>query len=192
MDFDTTGKTSATISLQPDSQKLDEVVVTALGIKKEKKRLGYSVQEVQGDNLVTARETNVTNSLAGRVAGVQITGGGSGVGSTSRIVIRGEGSLIPGNNSPLFVVDGIPITNRTVSNRAEGNLETDYGNGAADINPDDIESISVLKGPNATALYGSRGLNGVVLVTTKSGKATRGLGVSFTQNVTFEEALRIP
>nr|WP_299382594.1 SusC/RagA family TonB-linked outer membrane protein [Allomuricauda sp.] len=192
LDFDTTGKTSATISLQPDSQKLDEVVVTALGIKKEKKRLGYSVQEVQGDNLVTARETNVTNSLAGRVAGVQITGGGSGVGSTSRIVIRGEGSLIPGNNSPLFVVDGIPITNRTISNRSEGNLETDYGNGAADINPDDIESISILKGPNATALYGSRGLNGVVLVTTKSGSATRGLGISFTQNVTFEEALRIP
>ena len=192
LDFDTAGKTSATISLQPDSQKLDEVVVTALGIKKEKKRLGYSVQEVQGDNLVTARETNVTNSLAGRVAGVQITGGGSGVGSTSRIVIRGEGSLIPGNNSPLFVVDGIPITNRTISNRSEGNLETDYGNGAADINPDDIESISILKGPNATALYGSRGLNGVVLVTTKSGSATRGLGISFTQNVTFEEALRIP
>ncbi|UII81638.1 SusC/RagA family TonB-linked outer membrane protein [Flagellimonas sp. CMM7] len=191
-EFDITGKTNATIILQPDSQKLNEVVVTALGIKKEKKRLGYSVQEVQGDNLVTARETNVTNSLAGRVAGVQITGGGSGVGSTSRIVIRGEGSLIPGNNSPLFVVDGIPISNRTVSNRAEGNLETDYGNGAADINPDDIESISVLKGPNATALYGSRGLNGVVLVTTKSGKAGQGLGISFTQNVTFEDALRVP
>ena len=191
-EVDVTGKSNITVQLQPDSQQLDEVVVTALGIKREKKRLGYSVQEVQNENLVTARETNVTNSLAGRVAGVQITQGSSGVGSTSRIVIRGEGSLIPGNNSPLFVVDGIPISNRTVSNRAEGNLETDFGNGAQDLNPDDIETISILKGPNATALYGSRGLNGVVLVTTKSGKATRGLGVSFTQNVTFEEALRIP
>ncbi|MEM9650332.1 MAG: SusC/RagA family TonB-linked outer membrane protein, partial [Bacteroidota bacterium] len=191
-EYDTSGKTSASIVLQPDSQKLDEVVVTALGIKKEKKRLGYAVQEVQGDNLVTARETNVTNSLAGRAAGVQITGGSSGVGSTSLITIRGEGSLIPDNNSPLFVVDGIPISNRTISNRAEGNLETDFGNGAQDINPDDVESISILKGPNATALYGSRGLNGVVLITTKSGKNTQGLGISFTQNLTFETALRIP
>ncbi len=191
-EFDTSGKTTADIALQPDAQNLDEVVVTALGIKKEKKRLGYAVQEVKNENLVTARETNVTNSLAGRAAGVQITGGGSGVGSTSLITIRGEGSLIPGNNSPLFVVDGIPISNRTISNRAEGNLETDYGNGAQDINPDDVESISILKGPNATALYGSRGLNGVVLITTKSGKGSKGLGISFTQNLTFENALRIP
>ncbi len=191
-EFSISGKTSADIVLQPDSQSLDEVVVTALGIKKEKKRLGYAVQEVKNENLVTARETNVTNSLAGRAAGVQITGGGSGVGSTSLITIRGEGSLIPGNNSPLFVVDGIPISNRTISNRAEGNLETDFGNGAQDINPDDVESISILKGPNATALYGSRGLNGVVLVTTKSGKGSKGLGISFTQNLTFENALRIP
>ncbi len=180
------------VVLQPDSQQLDEVVVTALGIKKEKKRLGYAVQEVKGDDLVTARETNVTNSLAGRAAGVQVTGGSSGVGSTSLIVIRGEGSLIPGNNSPLFVVDGIPINNRTVSNSVEGNLETDFGNGAQDINPDDVESISILKGPNATALYGSRGMNGVVLVTTKTGKSKQGLGVSITQNMTFEDPLRIP
>ena len=191
-EFNPSGKTTADIVLQPDSQNLDEVVVTALGIKKEKKRLGYAVQEVKGENLVTARETNVTNSLAGRAAGVQITGGGSGVGSTSLITIRGEGSLIPGNNSPLFVVDGIPISNRTISNRSVGNLETDYGNGAQDINPDDVESISILKGPNATALYGSRGLNGVVLVTTKSGKSSKGLGINFTQNLTFENALRLP
>ncbi len=191
-EFNTTNKTNANIVLQPLSQNLDEVVVTALGIEKEKKRLGYSVQEVQGEDLVTARETNVTNSLSGRVAGVQVTGGGSGVGSTSLITIRGEGSLIPGNNSPLFVVDGIPINNRTTSNRSEGNLETDYGNGAQDINPDDIESISVLKGPNATALYGSRGMNGVILVTTKAGKNNTGLGVSYNQTLTFENPLRIP
>lgn len=178
--------------LLPGEELLDEVVVTALGIKRDRKKLGYAVQEIKNENLVTARETNVTNSLAGRSAGVQITGGGSGVGSTSRIIIRGEGSLNPGQNSPLFVVDGIPINNNTISNRAEGNLETDYGNGAQDINPDDVASISILKGPSATALYGSRGQNGVVLVTTKSGKSTKGLGVSFSQNVTFENALRIP
>ncbi|MFC5046467.1 SusC/RagA family TonB-linked outer membrane protein [Aquimarina hainanensis] len=180
------------IKLVPSEEALDEVVVTALGIKKEKKRIGYAVQEVEGDQIATAKEANLTNALAGRVAGVQITGGGSGVGSTSLITIRGEGSLIPGNNSPLFVVDGIPVTNRTVSNRAEGNLETDYGNGAQDINSDDIQSISVLKGPSATALYGSRGLNGVVLITTKSGQNSKGLGVSFSQNITFESPIRIP
>lgn len=186
------GQTNLTITLEESATGLSEVVVTALGIKKEKKRLGYSVQEVKGDELVTARETNVTNSLSGKVAGVQVTGGSSGVGSTSLITIRGEGSLNPGLNSPLFVVDGIPINNGTVSNRSEGNLEADYGNGAQDINPDDVESMTVLKGPSATALYGSRGMNGVILITTKSGTNTQGLGVSFTQNVTFENALRIP
>ncbi|MFK5974339.1 MAG: SusC/RagA family TonB-linked outer membrane protein [Flavobacteriaceae bacterium] len=186
------GQTNLTITLEESATGLSEVVVTALGIKVEKKRLGYSVQEVKGEELVTARETNIINSLAGKVAGVQITGGGSGVGSTSLITIRGEGSLIPGNNSPLFVVDGIPISNRTVSNRSEGNLETDFGNGAQDINPDDVESMTILKGPSATALYGSRGLNGVVLITTKSGRNSQGLGVSFTQNFTFENPLRIP
>ena len=180
------------ITLEASFQTLDEVVVTALGIKRETRALGYAVQEVKGEELTTARETNVINSLSGRVAGVQVIGGSSGVGSTSYITIRGEGSLIPGQNSPLFVVDGIPISNNTISNRSEGNLETDYGNGAQDLNPDDIESISVLKGPNATALYGSRGANGVIIITTKSGKDSKGIGISYNQNVTFETPLRIP
>jgi len=180
------------ILMKIDDTELDEVVVTALGVEREQKALGYAVQEVEGEELTEARETNVVNSLAGKVAGVQVVNGASGVGSTSLITIRGESSLIPGQNSPLFVVDGIPINNRTVSNRSEGNLETDYGNGAQDINPDDIESINVLKGPNATALYGSRGANGVILITTKSGKGTSGFQVNVNQNVTFEEALRIP
>ena len=178
-----------------DIKELGEVVVTALGVERETKALGYSVQEVQGEQLTTARETNVVNSLAGRVAGVQVTGGNSGVGSTSLITIRGSGSLLanPDANSPLFVVDGIPISNTVQSNRAEGNLETDYGNGAQDINPDDIESISVLKGPSASALYGSRGANGVILITTKSGAGTKkGIGVTYNQNVTFDTPLRIP
>lgn len=181
------------IALEQDITQLDEIVVTALGVERKTKALGYAVQEVQGEELAEAKEANVLNSLSGRMAGVQVTGGNSGIGSTSLITIRGEGSLIPGNNSPLFVVDGVPIaTNRTVSNRAEGNLETDYGNGAQDINPDDIASISVLKGPSASALYGSRGANGVILITTKSGQGQKGIGVSFNQSVTWEEPLRIP
>lgn len=182
----------STISLMPLQEALDEVVVTALGIKRESKKLGYSVQEVKGEELAKAKEANVVNSLSGKFSGVQVTGGNSGVGSTSIISIRGEGSLIPGQNSPLFIVDGIPISNSTSSTRSEGNLETDYGNGAQDINPDDIESMSVLKGPNATALYGSRGANGVILITTKSGKNSQGIGISFTNSTTFESVLRLP
>ena len=184
--------TVGSITLSASQEFLKEVVVTALGIKREQKKLGYSVQEVKGEELAEAKETNVVNSLSGKFSGVQVTGGNSGIGSTAVISIRGEGSLIPGQNSPLFVVDGIPISNSTVSNRSEGNLETDYGNGAQDINPDDIESMSVLKGPNATALYGSRGANGVILITTKSGKRSQGLGISFTRNTTFETPLRLP
>jgi len=180
------------VVLTTGAEKLSEVVITALGVKRETKALGYAIQEVDGDELTEARETNVVNSLAGKVAGVQVTNGSSGIGSTSRIVIRGESSLIPANNSPLFVVDGIPIDNSTRTNRTEGNLETDYGNGAGDINPDDIESISVLKGGSASALYGSRGANGVILITTKSGKGTKGIGVSVNAGVTFEKPLQLP
>lgn len=178
--------------LEASSEALEEVMITALGIKRETKALTYAAQELKGEEMTSARETNITNSLSGRSAGVQVIGGSSGVGSTSLITIRGEGSLIPGQNSPLFVVDGIPINNNTISNRSEGNLETDYGNGAQDINPDDVESMTILKGPNATALYGSRGSNGVILITTKTGKGSRGIGVTYNQNVTFESALRIP
>ena len=195
VDVDLSGvevKDVGVLILESSEQQLDEIVVTALGIKREAKRLGYAVQEIKGDELAEAKETNIVNSLSGKFSGVQVTGGNSGVGSTSVISIRGEGSLIPGNNSPLFVVDGIPINNDTRSNREEGNLETDYGNGAQDINPDDIASVSVLKGPSATALYGSRGANGVVLITTKSGKTSKGIGISFTNNTTMESVLRLP
>jgi len=185
-------KTKIDISLIEDSQTLSEVVVTALGVERDKKALGYSVQEVEGKELAEAREPNMVNALAGRVAGVQVTGGSSGIGSSALITIRGESSLIPGNNSPLFVVDGIPINNEIISNRSEGNLETDYGNGAAEINPDDIETISVLKGANASALYGARGANGVILITTKSGKGTQGIGISVNAGVTFERPLELP
>ena len=186
------GRSTIDINLAVDAQQLGEVVVTALGVERETKALGYAVQEIEGSTLTQAREPNLLNSLSGRIAGVQITNGASGVGSSARITIRGENSLVPGNNSPLFVVDGIPISNETRSVRSEGNLETDYGNGAAEINPDDIANISVLKGASAAALYGSRGANGVVLITTKSGKGQQGIGVSVNSTTTFERPLRIP
>ena len=179
------------VSLSGDAQQLSEVVVTALGIEREKRDLGYAVQEIDGEALTQARETNVVNALAGKIAGVNVTGGSSGVGGSARITIRGESSLT-GDNQPLFVVDGIPINNQLYGSSGRNNLEVDYGNGAAAINPDDIASISVLKGANASALYGSRALNGVILITTKSGKGANGLGVSVNSNVTFETPLILP
>jgi TonB-linked SusC/RagA family outer membrane protein len=186
----TAGKSNIQVVLQPTSQELDEVVVTALGIKRETKKLGYAIQEVSGDEITQAKEVNVVNSLAGKMAGVQVTGGNSGIGGTTNIIIRGESSFT--NNSPLFVVDGIPINNDVSSNSGDGNMEVDFGNGAMDINPDDVESMTVLKGPSATALYGSRGGNGVILITTKSGTKSRGIGVSVTNNTTFETILTMP
>ena len=171
---------------------LNEVTVTALGIKRETKALGYAAQEVDGDDISVVKTPNLLDNLTGKLAGVNITQGGSGVGSSSRIVIRGESSL-SGDNQPLFVVNGVPISNNNGSNGgSQGNLEADFGNGAAEISPDDIETLTVLRGANATALYGSRAANGVVLITTKSGKNSKGLGVSVSSSTTFERPLRVP
>lgn len=162
-------KLAINISLESTSENLQEVVVTALGIKKEKKALGYTVAELKGDELTQGKETNVANALSGKVAGVQVSRAASGAGGSSKVVIRGNNSLI-GNSQPLYVVDGVPIDNQNISapNQSGG---TDYGDGIGNINPEDIETMSVLKGPNAAALYGQRGSNGVILITTKSGKA---------------------
>lgn len=161
------------VSMAPDVQQLGEVVVTGLGVEREKRALGYSVQEVKGDELVKTRQTSVLNSLQGKVAGARITNSGGGLGSSTRVVLRGPTSLL-GNNQALFVVDGIPINNATSTNvQSSGNFYdnvVDAGNRANDINPEDIESVSVLKGPTAAALYGSRAANGVILITTKRGK----------------------
>lgn len=157
-------KTTFTITLQEDSEMLSEVVVTALGIKREKKALGYAMQEVKTDVFSENRSTNVSNLLQGKVAGVQISQSGSGVGGPTRIVLRGLNSL-SGNNTPLWVVDGLPVLDNSNSN-----TQFSYSSGAADINPDDIESVSVLKGANAAALYGSRAQNGAIVITTKKGK----------------------
>ena len=180
------------VDLSEDARQLGEVVVTALGVERETKALGYAVEEVQGSSITQARETNLVNSLSGRVAGVNVTGGSTTIGGSARITIRGESSLNINKNQPLFIVDGVPINNNVVGSSGSGNLETDYGNGAGEINPDDVESISVLKGPNAAALYGSRAANGVIIITTKSGKNNQGLGVSVNSTATFEDPLRLP
>lgn len=187
MEIPVGSKTVFDIMLESDATQFNEIVVTALGIAREKKALGYSVQEVNGKTLTQARETNLVNSLSGRLAGVQVTNSNGAPGSSSRMIIRGASS-IGSNNQPLFVVDGVPVDN---SNFGSG-TGIDYGNAAASINPDDVESINVLKGPSAAALYGSRGANGVVLITTKSGKGTKGIGVSFNSNTAFESPFRLP
>ncbi|MGL5272131.1 MAG: SusC/RagA family TonB-linked outer membrane protein, partial [Phocaeicola sp.] len=169
--------------------------VTAMGISREKKALGYAVSEVGGDDLVKARGglTNPVNALQGKVAGLQISSGSGSMGGSSKILIRGVSS-ISGNNQPLFVVDGVPIEgsdcNSTSTQRGGGGY--DYGNLVQDINPDDIESLSVLKGASASALYGSRANNGVVMITTKKGTKNEGLGVSFTSSIGFESVSKLP
>lgn len=175
------------VVLSENNNLLDEVVVTALGISREKKSLGYTTQELKGKELNQNGESNLLNSLSGRVAGVRITNSQGDMGS-SRIVIRGETS-ISGENSPLFIVDGIPVDN---SQKNSGGATRDFGNTIADINPEDIESMSVLKGPNAAALYGSRAARGVILITTKSGKNQKGLGISVNSGVHFATVATLP
>ncbi len=174
---------------------LDEITVTALGIARKEKSLGYAVQEIGGENITDANSANLVSTLAGRAAGVQVVTNGTGPGQSASVVIRGYSSL-GGDNQPLFVVDGTPINNttdtRTNTSGISSNMNIDYGNGAAEINPDDIESISVLKGASATALYGSRAANGAVIITTKSGKGRKGIGVTFNSRTTFESALATP
>jgi len=183
------GRTVINGVLESDLIGLSEVVVTALGISKEKKSLGYSVQDVKGADITKAKETNVINSLQGRVSGAQITSSSGSVGASSRIVIRGVSSL-SGNNQPLFVVDGIPISNADFGDT--GTDGTNKGSGAADINPDDIETLTVLKGANASALYGSRASAGVIVITTKKGKKGEKLSVDISNTTTFETPLRFP
>lgn len=179
------------VTLQ-EGVEMGEVVITALGMERDAKALGYAVQTVDGSKLTEARETNMLNSLAGRVAGVQITNGSSTLGGSTRVTIRGESSLNINANQPLFVVDGIPISNNIVGSSGSGGIEVDYGNAAGEINPDDIASITVLKGPAAAALYGSRAANGAILITTKSGKGKKGLGVTVNSNTTFDNPLVMP
>ncbi len=174
------GKTIVDVVLESTSMELDEVVVTALGVSREKKSLGYSVQEVDGDEVSGTAQSNFAASLSGRVSGVQVKAPNT-MGGSSNVLIRGSTS-ITGNNQPLYVIDGVPVDNSNYATGSDGWGGYDYGNVAQDINPNDIESISVLKGAAASALYGSRAANGVILVTTKKGKTRKGIGVSVNSN----------
>jgi TonB-linked SusC/RagA family outer membrane protein len=180
------GKSIINVAMVQSAESLDEVVVTALGIRREKKSLGYAIQEIQGDEMVEARENNIANAFAGKVSGLQVIRGSNGPASSSKIILRGSSSL-SGDNQPLIVVDGVPLNNFTgASNNDFWNPSTDLGNGLSDIDPETIASISVLKGASAAALYGSRAGNGVILITTKRGKTQDGLGINYSMTAGFD------
>ncbi len=178
------------VTISESTEVLDEVVVTALGITRKAKTVGYAITEVKGSEVNDVKDKNVMNSLSGKVAGLQINRTASGVGGSSRVVLRGVSSML-GSNKPLFVVDGVPID---VSNMGDGDEwgGRDMGDGLSDINPEDVESISVLKGPAAAAAYGSRGANGVILITTKGGSIKKNFGVTISSGYTTETALVTP
>lgn len=190
-DVQLNGRTTLSITLQPDSELLDEVVVTALGIKRSEKALSYNVQELKGDDLTTFKEPNFINALNGRIAGVQINKSGAGVGGATRVVMRGAKS-IEGSNNVLYVVDGMPLFNTTTGENSgimgEGRVASE---GIADFNPEDIASISVLSGPSAAALYGSSAANGAILITTKKGN-TDGTRVSISTSWDFSTPFVMP
>ncbi len=192
------------INMVPSDESIQEVVVTALGIKREEKSLGYAVSKVTAEQMTEATPSNWVDAMKGKVAGLNITQASSGPLNTARINLRGDRSLDPGKNEALIVVDGIPmVTGRfssgvtdaygAGSSGADKDIPIDFGNGLGDINPDDIESISVLKGAAATALYGSRAGNGALIITTKSGRNSKnGIGISINSNTSFQSVLKWP
>lgn len=188
------GRTELEVVLQSAAQEVGEIIVTALGLERKNKELGYAVQSLNTKEISEVKSPNFLDGLAGKVAGVTITSGGTGVGSSSKITIRGESSFT--NNNPLFVVDGIIINNNTVVNpttdAASGFQEIDFGNGGMEINADDVASVTVLKGPSAAALYGTRASNGVIIITTKSGSKQKGLGISFNSTTYMDQAFKLP
>ena len=201
------GYTTQTVSAAPGSAReiilvenvnsFDEVVVTALGIKREEKKLGFSQATVEADNLAQAVPNNWTSGLQGKVAGLNITSAGSGPMGSQQITLRGNNSLDPNGNYALIVVDGVPVNQELTtsgSSSAYGGSDSpiDYGNAISDLNLDDIESVTVLKGPGATALYGSRAANGALIITTKSGRRSSGLGVTLNSSVSIDNIQRWP
>src|SRR5690606_21308251 len=194
----TTSTTEVIITLQNESQDIEEVVVTALSIEREAKGLGYAVTTVSGDDLTNAARSNWSTGRKGKVAGLNLTQASSGPINSTRINLRGDRSL-SGNNEALIVIDGIPMVNGQLSSGVGdaygvggADVPIDFGNGLSDINPDDIESVTVLKGAAATALYGSRAGNGALIITTKSGKNKKGLGISVNSNTSINDLLRWP
>jgi TonB-linked SusC/RagA family outer membrane protein len=190
------------IRLKESSKELNEVVVTALGISRQQKALGYSTQQMNSEDVNDARSNNWSSALSGKVAGLQLLSSGSGPINSTRVTLRGDVSLNPNNNNALIVVDGVPMSNKNMTasgvenayQAGSGNdVPVDFGNNIGDINPDDIESISILKGPGATALYGSRAGNGAILITTKSGgKKDKGIGITLNSNSSINTVLKWP
>lgn len=183
-------KNDISVTMVPSNRVLNEVVVTAIGITRSSKSLGYSVATIKGDEITKARETNIVNALAGKISGVRVTGQSGTVGGGSKVVIRGTSSL-SGSPQPLFVIDGLPLDNSSPGNTF-GNGSVDYGNRAGDINSDDVETITVLKGAAATALYGSRGKNGAIVITTKKGSRRATAAVTVNSSYRFDNALKLP
>jgi TonB-linked SusC/RagA family outer membrane protein len=195
------GNTVIDVKLQEDQKMLNEVVVTALGIEREQKALGYATQTVSSEKLNDARPNNFVQALSGKVAGLSLISPGSGPVNSTRVSLRGDNSLNPNGNNALIVLDGVPMSSEMTGSgvssaygAGSGNdVPIDFGNGIADINPDDIESITVLKGPSAAALYGSRAANGALIITTKSGaRKQKGIGVTVNTNVSFNDVLKWP
>ena len=185
-------KNGMRVFLKADAQALDEVVVTAMGIKRSAKALGYSATAVDGEEIAAARTADVMSSLQGKVAGVAITSASGDPGSSNSVIIRGISSL-GGTNQPLYVIDGVPMNNSAVYSNDGLNSGYDFGNGANAVNPDDVENMTILKGAAATALYGSRAANGVILITTKSGKKQeKGLGIEYNGGLQWESVMRLP
>jgi TonB-dependent SusC/RagA subfamily outer membrane receptor len=178
---------SVNVTLEDDTTMLEETVVTALGISREKKSLGYAVQDVKADQIARSGGATLTDALQGKIAGLTINNSGTGAGGSTRVVLRGNSSLSD-NNEPLYVIDGVPYDTGGHSIDGQAGLwgGVDRASGAFDINPEDVESVSVLKGPTAAALYGSRAGNGVILITTKKGGKTNGkIGVTYTGKFTW-------
>lgn len=186
----TAGQNQPQVTLSIAATEIEETVVTALGIRREERALGYAVSEVSGDGLKKARETNVINSLAGKVPGLIINSTAGGPAGSSRVIIRGN-TTVTGNNQPLYVVDGVPMDNSNYGSTGSGQYAEgfDMGDAISAINPDDIDKISVLKGPSASALYGTRAANGVILITTKKGTRNQALGIDFNSTSSFETQL---
>lgn len=182
------------IGMEPETFGLDGVVITALGIKSEERNIGYGIQSIKAKEVSEVPAPNFLDNLSGKLAGITISQGATGVGSTSKITIRGEASFT--NNNPLFIVDGTVINNNSIINftneAAAGFQEVDFGNGAMEINPDDIETLTVLKGPAGAALYGTRASNGVILINTKEGKSNQGLGISINSSFFIDHAFKLP
>ena len=190
---DVSGKSILNVTLTPSEIQLEEVVITALGVSREERALGYAVQGLKSKDIASVPAPNAVDNLSGKLAGVYVTGGSSGPTASSNVTIRGQTSL-NGNSQALFIVNGVPITNGLFSpgDGLNGSSTIDFGNGAQIINSFDIENISVLKGPAAAALYGSRAANGVIYVTTKTGQNSKGWGISVNSNTVIETPLKLP